>query len=414
MKSGSAGAPLAGVRVTDLSRVLAGPYATMLLADFGAEILKIEPPAGDDTRSWGPPFAHGESAYFLAVNRGKRSVTLNLKTDGGREALARLLARSDVLIENFRPGTLARLGFPAESVRERNPRLVRCSVSAYGQYGPLSDRPGYDALMQGEGGWMGLTGPEDGEPTKVGASLADICSGMLAANGILAALFARERDGRARCVDVALFDSVVATLCYQAQGTLLTGEEPARSGNAHPSLTPYESFPAADGQVIVAVGNDPAWKRFCSVVSPALDRPEFAKNPDRVRRRRELRELLEPIFRARPVDHWESGLGEAGVPVGRVRSVAEILKSLQLRARGMLLERDHPAFRASSEEDPAATPPRPLRLVGNPVQFDGEPRAAALPPPLRGEHTEAVLTEVAGYTEEETRRLRQSGALGDS
>ena len=380
MSTGAAGrrSPLAGVRILDLSRILAGPYATMMLADLGAEVIKIEPPGGDDTRTWGPPFGGGEAAYFLAVNRGKKSVVLNLKTEEGSAALARLIASSDVLVENFRPGTLARLGFVPEEVQGRHPRLIWCSVSAYGQYGPLSSKPGYDAVMQGEAGWMGLTGPPEGPPTKLGASLADICAGMMASSGILAALFARERDGRGRRVDVALFDSVVATLCYQAQGYLLTGEEPVRSGNNHPSLTPYESFEAADGHVIVAVGNDALWKRFCEVAAPELDRPEFEKNPDRVRHRAELRGLLEAVFRARGVAEWERMLDEAGIPVGRVRSVAEILNSPQLRARGMVVDREHPAIDS-------------LRLVGSPIQFDGENHTATLPPPLRGEHTDEVL-----------------------
>ena len=376
------GPPLAGIRILDLSRILAGPYATMMLADLGAEVIKIESPAGDDTRTWGPPFAGGEAAYFVAVNRGKKSVTLNLKTEEGSEALWRLIASSDVLVENFRPGTMARLGFSPERVQNRHPRLVWCSVSAYGQYGPLSSKPGYDAIMQGEAGWMGLTGPPEGPPTKVGASLADICAGMMASSGILAALFARERDGRARRVDVALFDSVVATLCYQAQGYLLTGEEPVRSGNNHPSLTPYESFEASDGHVIVGVGNDAIWKRFCAVACPHLDRSGFEKNPDRVRRRPELRALLEPVFRARAIAEWERMLDEAGVPVGRVRSVAEIVASPQLRARGMVVEREHPAVGA-------------LRMVGNPIQFDGQNHTAALPPPQQGQHTEEVLESVA-------------------
>ena len=383
MSTGAAGrgSPLAGVRILDLSRILAGPYATMMLADLGAEVIKIEPPGGDDTRTWGPPFGGGEAAYFLAVNRGKKSVVLNLKTEEGSAALARLIAESDALVENFRPGTLARLGFAPEDVQRRHPRLVWCSVSAYGQYGPLSSKPGYDAVMQGEAGWMGLTGPPEGPPTKLGASLADICAGMMASSGILAALFARERDGRGRRVDVALFDSVVATLCYQAQGYLITGEEPVRSGNNHPSLTPYESFEAADGHVIVAVGNDTLWKRFCAVAAPELDRPEFEKNPDRVRQRTELRALLEPVFRSREVAAWEGVLDEAGIPVGRVRSVAEILNSPQLNARGMVVDREHPVI-------------GPLRLVGSPIQFDGANHTAALPPPLKGEHTEGVLDAV--------------------
>ena len=385
MSTGAAGrgSPLAGVRILDLSRILAGPYATMMLADLGAEVIKIEPPGGDDTRTWGPPFGGGEAAYFLAVNRGKKSVVLNLKTEEGSAALAGLIASSDVLVENFRPGTLARLGFAPAEVQGRHPRLIWCSVSAYGQYGPLSSKPGYDAVMQGEAGWMGLTGPPEGPPTKLGASLADICAGMMASSGILAALFARERDGRGRRVDVALFDSVVATLCYQAQGYLLTGEEPVRSGNNHPSLTPYESFEAADGHVIVAVGNDALWKRFCAVAAPELDRPEFEKNPDRVHRRSELRALLEPVFRSREVAEWEGLLDEAGIPVGRVRSVAEILNSPQLRARGMVVDREHPSIGS-------------LRLVGSPVQFDGENHTASLPPPLRGEHTGEVLEAIGG------------------
>ena len=387
MSTGAAGrgSPLAGVRILDLSRILAGPYATMMLADLGAEVIKIEPPGGDDTRTWGPPFGGGEAAYFLAVNRGKKSVVLNLKTEKGSAALARLIASSDVLVENFRPGTLARLGFAPEEVQGRHPRLIWCSVSAYGQYGPLSSKPGYDAVMQGEAGWMGLTGPPEGPPTKLGASLADICAGMMASSGILAALFARERDGRGRRVDVALFDSVVATLCYQAQGYLLTGEEPVRSGNNHPSLTPYESFEAADGHVIVAVGNDALWKRFCEVAAPELDRPEFEKNPDRVRHRPELRGLLEAVFRSRGVGEWERVLDEAGIPVGRVRSVAEILNSPQLKARGMVVDREHPSIGS-------------LRLVGSPVQFDGENHTASLPPPLRGEHTDVldVLDAIGG------------------
>ena len=388
MSAGAAGrgSPLAGVRILDLSRILAGPYATMMLADLGAEVIKIEPPGGDDTRTWGPPFGGGEAAYFLAVNRGKKSVVLNLKTEAGKASLSRLIQESDALVENFRPGTLARLGFAPEEVQGRHPRLIWCSVSAYGQYGPLSSKPGYDAVMQGEAGWMGLTGPPEGPPTKLGASLADICAGMMASSGILAALFARERDGRGRRVDVALFDSVVATLCYQAQGYLLTGEEPVRSGNNHPSLTPYESFEAADGHVIVAVGNDTLWKRFCAVAAPELDRPEFEKNPDRVRRRTELRALLEPVFRSRDVAEWEGVLDATGVPVGRVRSVAEILNSPQLRARGMVVDREHPVIGS-------------LRLVGSPIQFDGENHTASLPPPLRGEHTEGVLDAIGGSPE---------------
>ena len=367
--------PLSGVTILDLSRILAGPYCSMMLGDLGAEVLKIEPPFGDDSRGWGPPFSAGESAYFLAVNRNKKSICINLKTEGGRDVLHRFVGIADVLVENFRPKTLERLGFGYDQLREDHPRLVYCSISGYGHSGPLRERPGYDAVMQGEGGWMHLTGEPDGPPLKIGASLADIVTGMMAAQGIVSALYARNRSGKGQKIDVALFDSVMATLCYQAQGYLLTNKVPSRIGNRHPSLTPYETFATADGHLILGVGNDRLWKRFCSAVErPDLDEPRFKTNALRVENHSELKICLDRLFKSAPTRHWQECLDAAGIPVGRVRSVDEVFENPQVAARRMLIEVDHPAVGR-------------LKMTGNPIKMTGEEEGDPLPPPLLGEHT---------------------------
>ncbi|MEE9179250.1 MAG: CoA transferase, partial [Vicinamibacteria bacterium] len=353
--------PLSGVTVLDLSRILAGPYCTMVLGDLGAEVLKVEPPNGDDSRSWGPPFVEGESAYFLAVNRNKRSICINLKRASGRDLLHRLAGKADVLVENFRPGTLDRLGFSYETIRSARPEIIYCSISGYGHSGPLRQRPGYDAVMQGEGGWMSLTGEPDGPPLKVGASLADIFTGTMAAQGILAALHQRATTGKGQKVDVALFDSVLATLCYQAQGYLLTGEVPERLGNRHPSLSPYETFQTADGYVIVGVGNDSLWVSFCRAVGrPDLDEPRFKTNALRVENYVELKKLLVPMFRNGSTQHWLGVLEPAEIPAGRVRSVPEALSNPQVADRQMLIEVEHPTVGR-------------MRMTGNPIKMSGLP-----------------------------------------
>lgn len=391
---------LEGVTVIDLSRILAGPYCTMMLGDLGAEILKVEPPRGDDCRHWGPPFIEGESAYFLAVNRNKKSLCLDLKTDEGRDILARLIEGADVLIENFRPGTMDRLGFGYEAVSKRNPSLVYCSISGYGQTGPLRQRPGYDAVMQAEGGWMGLTGEPDGMPMKVGASLADILTGMMACEGVLASLFRRERTGEGERVDVSLFDSVVATLCYQAQGYLMTGDNPKRLGNRHSSLAPYETFRTSDSFVIVGVGNDALWKKFVAVVDrPELDVPELEINAERVERYDELRDLLEPVFASRSTDAWVELLDGAGIPVGRVRSVSDVFDNPQVAARRMRLSVSHPKLGE-------------LPLTGNPIKLDGAGEQEHSAPPMLGEHTESVLKARLGLADETIRTLRDHGVFG--
>jgi crotonobetainyl-CoA:carnitine CoA-transferase CaiB-like acyl-CoA transferase len=393
---------LSGVTVVDFTRILAGPYCTMLLGDLGATVLKIEPPKGDDSRYWGPPFMDGESAYFLAVNRNKKSLTLDLKTREAVEIVLSLVDGSDVVIENFRPGTMDRLGIGYEALRARNPRLVYCAISGYGQTGPLRDRPGYDAVMQGEGGWMGLTGEPSGMPMKVGASLADIFTGMMALEGILAALYRREKSGEGSSIDVALFDSVVATLCYQAQGFLMTGEVPKRLGNRHSSLAPYETFATADGHVIVGVGNDSLWKRFVRAVGePSLDEPKYEVNASRVASYDQLKARLEPLFAARTTGEWIAILEDAGIPVGRVRDVREVFSNPQIAPREMRIEVEHPKLGR-------------LPLTGSPIKVGGSgagqrPHEA---PPMLGEHTEEVLAARLRMDAETLRALRARGVFG--
>ena len=434
--------PLDGVRVIDLTRILAGPYCTQALADAGADVLKIEEPAkGDDTRGWGPPFIpeqggaaphppeppalasgvnpaaraapargsgaphppehpRGQSAYFLAVNRGKRSLTLNLKDPRGRDILWRLLEGADVLVENFRPGTLDRLGLGEAAVRARHPRIVYASVSGYGPDGPWGGRPGYDAIAQGEGGLMSVTGPADGAPHRAGASVADVIAGMTAFQGILLALLRRERTQAGGRVDVSLLESLLGILAYHATTWLLAGEVPQRLGNRHPNLAPYETFEAGDGYVIVGVGSDSLWRSFCSVLGdPGLARdPRFATNADRVTNYAALHARLVPAFRARSVADWLSALEAAGIPCGRVRTVAEALDNPQVAARGLLLDVEHPAI-------------GPGKYVGSPIHLDGAGRGSTLPPPLHGQHTDEVLRDRLGMGQDEIAALRRDGVI---
>jgi len=393
--------PLEGVRVIDLTRILAGPYCTQALADAGADVLKIEEPGkGDDTRGWGPPFVKGESAYFLSVNRGKRSLTLNLKAGRGREILWRLLETADVLVENFRPGTMDRLGFGERAVRARHPRIVYASVSGYGGDGPWGGRPGYDAVVQGEGGLMSVTGPAEGAPHKAGASLADVAAGMTAFQGILLALLRRARTGEGGRVDISLLESLLATLTYHASTYLMTGQVPARLGNRHPSLAPYETFEAADGYVIVGVGSESLWRSFCEVLGDAdLARdPRFETNALRVTNYAALRDVLAPRLRSRPVAHWLAALEAAGIPCGRVRTVAEALDNPQVAARGLLLETEHATIGSG-------------RYVGSPIHLSGAERGSTRPPPLLGQHTDEVLRERLGLGADEVLALRRDGTV---
>src|SRR5437899_3972780 len=322
--------PLEGSRVIDLTRILAGPYCTQALADAGADVVKVEErEKGDDTRGWGPPFVEGESTYFLSVNRGKRGITLNVKDPRGRDLLWRLLDHADVLVENYRPGTLDRLGFSYDEVHRRRPSLIHASISGYGADGPWGGRPGYDAVAQGEGGLMSITGSPDGPPFKLGASLVDVLAGMTAFQGILLALLRRHSRGEGARVEASLLESLLPTLTYHAATWLLAAQVPARLGNRHPSLAPYETFEARDGHVIVGIGNEPLWRAFCSALGRrglAAD-PRFDTNARRVSNYDALRAVLAPLLRARRVGEWLTTLAEAGIPCGRVRTVAEALEN---------------------------------------------------------------------------------------
>ncbi|HUG87610.1 MAG TPA: CoA transferase [Actinomycetota bacterium] len=366
--------PLEGVRVADLSRVLAGPLCTMVLADLGADVVKVERPGvGDETRSWGPPFVGEDAAYFLSVNRGKRSVELDLKAEEGSRAARELILRSDVLVENFRPGTMERLGLDPESLRAEHPGLVVCSITAMGERADPR-AAGYDLVMQAMTGLMSVTGPAGGEPTKVGVALLDVIAGLYAATGIAAALRERERTGRGRHVSVSLFDAGVAALVNQAANHLLGQEVPGPMGNAHPNIAPYESLRARGGPLILAAANDGLFARACEVLGrPALPAdPRFARNADRVRNRTALREVLEEALATRTPDEWVRRLIEAGVPAAPVRDLAAVFGSEEGRAA------------IQDIEDPVRGL---LRLVRSPILIDGADPTATRPPPLLGEHT---------------------------
>jgi formyl-CoA transferase/CoA:oxalate CoA-transferase len=373
--------PLDGVTVLDLTRVLSGPFCTMQLADMGARVIKVEQPGrGDDTRGWGPPFLEGESAYFLSINRNKESVTLDFKSPEGRALLDRLIAQSDVLVENFRPGTLAKLGLDYDTLAARHPRLVYCSVSGFGQTGPRSDEAGYDAVVQAEGGLMSLTGAADGPPYRLGVAIADIVSGMFAAQGIAFALLARARTGRGQLVDIAMLDSVAALLTYQAGICFATGNAPGRLGNRHPTIVPYELFTASDGDFVIAVGNDDQWRRFCTVAEFEQEE-RFATNKQRVTLYDELRPRLAARIRRDTRQQWIDRLNGAGVPCGMVRNLTELFADPQMAAREMITTRDHPTI-------------GPLRMLGIPIKLSDTPGAITAAPPTLGQHTDAVLGEL--------------------
>jgi crotonobetainyl-CoA:carnitine CoA-transferase CaiB-like acyl-CoA transferase len=376
--------PLEGLTVLDFTRVLAGPYCTMQLGDLGARVIKIEQPGhGDDTRAWGPPFVNGESAYFLSINRNKESVALDLKDGGSRRVVDALLARTDVVVENFRPGTLERLGWGYAAVAARHPRIVYCSISGFGQTGPRRLEAGYDAMMQGEAGLMSITGPADGPPYRLGVAIADIATGMFAVQGILAALYVRGKTGRGQLVDIAMLDSVTALLTYQASIAFATGETPGRMGNRHPSIAPYDTFPAADGEFVLSVGNDDQFGRLARV----LGRPEMAQNPrfvtnaDRVRNYDVLRRDLTQLFASWTRTDLLKALSDVGVPVSAVRTVTEALADQQLMTREMIVPLEHVAA-------------GPVRVLGTPLKLSDTPLSVRLPPPALGQHTNAVLREV--------------------
>jgi len=403
--------PLDGITVLDLTRVLSGPYCTMLLADMGARVIKIEQPRkGDDTRAWGPPYLYpsghkpsagdpdaGESAYFLSINRNKESVTLDFKHPDGRAVLDRLIERADVLVENFRPGTLGKLGLDYATLSARRPRLVYCSVSGFGQTGPRRKEPGYDAVMQGEGGLMSITGSPDGPPYRLGVAIADIVSGLFAAYGVALALFARERTGEGQEVDVAMLDAVAALLTYQAGNFFASGNVPTRLGNRHPSIVPYETFAASDGDFVLAVGNDEQWRTFCAVAG-LPDDPRFATNRQRVTGYDELRPFVADRLRTEPRRHWIERLTAAGVPCGSVRNLQELFDDPQLQAREMIARVEHATIGQ-------------LRTLGVNVKLSATPGAVRTAPPTLGQHTDKVLAGDLDLSADAIAALRQQQVI---
>jgi len=367
---------------------------------MGAEVIKIEEPGkGDDTRGW-PPFAGGEATYFLSVNRNKKSLTLNMKATEGQEILRKLVTRSDVVLENFRPGTMERLGFGYDSLRRLNPRLIYCSISGFGESGPEASRPGYDLIVQGESGIMDLTGFSDGPPVKVGNSIADLVAGMAAAQGITLALLARQRSGKGQKVEIGMLDVMASLLTYQAGLYWNAGGRPARRGNQHPSIVPYEVFQAKDAYLTLGVANNSLWERCCRAIGRAelAQDPRFDSEAHRVANRGALIPLLNEVFATRPVDEWLKRLEDAGVPAGRIKSVAEVCESAHLKARGMAVRLSHPK---------AGT----ITVMGVPVRLWDTPGAASVPPPLLGQHTEEILTRLLRLPKARVERLRAAGVV---
>ena len=400
--------PLDNIRILDITRALAGPYCTMMLGDLGADVIKVERPgSGDETRGWGPPFVGkpygpypGESAYFIAANRNKRSLTVNIQSAEGQEIVRRLAGVSDVLVENYRTGDLDKLGLGYPDLHSLYPKLIYCSISGYGRTGPYSERPGYDAILQAEGGMMSITGPIDGPPSRAGIPIIDITSGMFATTAILAALRARDLTGGGQLVDISLFDSHVALLTNVASNYLVGGNPHRRLGNAHPNLVPYDAFSARDGWFVVGVANEKQWRLLCEMLGrPDMkDDSRFAANRDRVTNRDVLVAELNQIFSQRDVNDWLTDLAKAGLPCGRINSLPEVFAHPQAQAREMTLETEHAS---------AGT----VRLPGFPYKFSQTPAAIYRPPPLLGEHTEEVLTSLLDYAPESVASLRDKGAI---
>jgi formyl-CoA transferase len=380
--------PLAGIRVLDLTRVVAGPYCSMFLGDLGAEVVKVEQPgAGDDTRGWGPPFAGGESAYYLCINRNKQSLTLDLKSKRAVELLRELVKAADVIIENFRPGTMERLGMGEKELRRLNPRLIYASLTGFGADGPMSDWPGYDLIVQAWGGLMSITGTPDGEPVKVGVAIIDLMAGLMLGKAIVAALFAREKIGVGQRIDTSLLEAEVASLINVGSNYLIGGKVPTRWGNAHPNIVPYQNFKTADGYLVIGVASEVIWKRFCTAVrrEELTTDPRFVNNSKRVENRAELIALLSEMFVQRENETWFKLLTEAEVPCAPVQTIDQVFQAAQVLHRDMLMEIDHPTAGK-------------VRMAGIPVKFSETPASVRKPPPLLGEHNEEVLKNWLGMS----------------
>jgi crotonobetainyl-CoA:carnitine CoA-transferase CaiB-like acyl-CoA transferase len=395
--------PLDGIRVLDFSRALAGPYCSMYMADMGAEVIKVEEPKrGDDARAFGPPFIQGESAYFMSVNRGKLSIALNLKLAVGLEIARRLASKCDVILENFRPGVMDRMGLGYEQLRKQNPSLIYASISGFGHSGlqEYSKKPGYDVVIQGMGGITSITGYSDSPPTKVGVAQADLIAGLNAFQGILLALLVRDRSGKGQKIDISMLDCQISLLSFQAGRYFATGRSPGRIGNAHPTICPYETIEACDGYLNIGVGNDRLFEVFCEIIGkPELVKDErFCSNSKRVENRSQLLEIIEPIFKGKTVKEWLNLLEGGGIPCGPVNSVGDALNNPQVIARQMVIEMNHP--KAGK-----------IKVTGCPIKLSETPPKIDIPPPVLGQHTEKILREYLNMDEEEINRLKRENVI---
>lgn len=392
---------LSGIRVLDLSRILAGPYCTMILGDQGADVLKVERPGtGDDTRTWGPPFAGGESAYYLCCNRNKRSIVVDLKKPEGIALIRDLAKASDVLVENFTPGLMKRFGLDYDTLRSENPRLVYCSITAYGQDGPYRDRPGYDMVLSAVGGLMWITGERDGPPCKVGVAITDVLTGVYASGAITAALLWRERSGRGQYIDCALLDAQVSGLANIASNYLVAEKEATRWGTAHESIVPYQVFDTKDHPIAIAVANQKLWESFCRMMDRAqwLADERFASNPQRVQNRHILLPLISDALKERTCAEWTERFVAASIPAGPVNNMERLFADPQVAHRRMIEEVDHPTIGS-------------LRLAGIPMKYSDTPGVVRRPPPLLGQHTGEILREVLDYSPERIDTLSEQGVI---
>jgi len=392
--------PLQGIKVLDLTRVLAGPYCTMMLGDLGAEVIKVETPTiGDDSRHFGP-YQHGESAYFMSLNRNKQSITLNLKTDEGKKILKEFVKKVDIIVENYRPGTMEKLGLGYDVLKEINPKIIYAAASGFGHTGPYSLRPAYDGVVQAMGGIMSITGEKDGEPTRVGPSIGDIGAGLFTAIGTLAALNHRNVTGVGQKVDVAMLDCQVAMLENAIARYVVTGEVPRPAGNRHTSIVPFEPFETSNGKIVVAVGNDQIWKRYCQVtgLDALIEDPKFAKNPDRNKNYDELRPLIAEKMMGKTTEEWMKILDDNGVPNGPINYIDAVLEDEQVKAREMIVEVEHPIAGK-------------LKMPGVAIKLSETPGAVVAPAPVLGQHTTEILQRFFGYSEAEIEDLYEKGVL---
>lgn len=395
--------PLQGIKVLDLTRVLAGPYCTMMLGDLGAEVIKVETPTiGDDSRHFGP-YQHGESAYFMSLNRNKQSITLNLKTDEGKKILKEFVKKVDIIVENYRPGTMEKLGLGYDVLKEINPKIIYAAASGFGHTGPYSLRPAYDGVVQAMGGIMSITGEKDGEPTRVGPSIGDIGAGLFTAIGTLAALNHRNVTGVGQKVDVAMLDCQVAMLENAIARYVVTGEVPRPAGNRHTSIVPFEPFETSNGKIVVAVGNDQIWKRYCQVtgLDALIEDPKFAKNPDRNKNYDELRPLIAEKMMGKTTEEWMKILDDNGVPNGPINYIDAVLEDEQVKAREMIVEVEHPIAGK-------------LKMPGVAIKLSETPGAVVAPAPVLGQHTSEILQRFFGYSEAEIEDLYEKGVLQDT